>query len=324
MGLAGCTKSKSGWPAQRFFDVIEKGGLPYVVDLNACPQYVLHAAPKALLGRIRAVPFVPPPRVSDSVSPPGPGSMRWELNASSPRYGRLSRGVAPNSAWPSKDGSRLVALQRELHAHARQHLTVAAVARRVVESALGAGALQAWLLDKPRMGSGKINKLLSKSSSGEAMAAAAAANGTSSSRSTSERAATGRRPRVLMLSGGPLDAQATAIRDGLLSLGAHVDLHASSSSASMASMSGRRRNSNYALIVASLGTDGVDSQVAAALNALFLPERNSDKGSAARTQEHAPGAPVACVRGDDSPPPIWQLWVPSFCTLAFVRDMRLR
>ena len=33
---------------------------------------------------------------------------------------------------------------------------------------------------------------------------------------------------------------------------------------------------------------------------------------------------VACVRSDTYPPPVWQLWVPSFCSLAFVREMRLR
>ena len=32
---------------------------------------------------------------------------------------------------------------------------------------------------------------------------------------------------------------------------------------------------------------------------------------------------VACLRVDARPPPVWQLWVPPYCGLAFVREMRL-
>ena len=47
------------------------------------------------------------------------------------------------------------------------------------------------------------------------------------------------------------------------------------------------------------------------------------RNSAAAAMDAAPTR-VACVRADDSPPPVWRMWMPSFCSLGFVREMRLR
>ena len=76
----------------------------------------------------------------------------------------------------------------------------------------------------------------------------------------------------------------------------------------------------YSLIVAEIGVDGVDADVAKLLaqHAPSVQLRSNRKAKPSR------GAPlVACVHGDEAPPPLWRFWLPSFCSVAFVREMRL-
>ena len=80
----------------------------------------------------------------------------------------------------------------------------------------------------------------------------------------------------------------------------------------------------YSLVVAQLTTHGIDADLSAALQALLKPPRAKPKPGAT-VDNAAVGPPrVACVRGDEHPPLLWRMWVPSFCSLVFVRDLRLR
>ena len=33
---------------------------------------------------------------------------------------------------------------------------------------------------------------------------------------------------------------------------------------------------------------------------------------------------VACVRSDAHPPVVWRMWLPAFCSLGFVKELRLK
>ena len=80
----------------------------------------------------------------------------------------------------------------------------------------------------------------------------------------------------------------------------------------------------YALVVVQLSSDGVDTQLGALVGEVRKAEKQSAKGKAASGAPATPPTRVVCVRGDRSPPPVWRMWVPSFCSRAFVREMRLR
>ena len=53
VGVTGMRTAESGWDTLEHYEVIAAGGLPYLLELERCPQYSLHAMPKHLLARYR-------------------------------------------------------------------------------------------------------------------------------------------------------------------------------------------------------------------------------------------------------------------------------
>ena len=76
-----------------------------------------------------------------------------------------------------------------------------------------------------------------------------------------------------------------------------------------------------------------EEELSSALRQLLHPSNQRQKAVASGGVRGMPPPPpppevpkpphVACVRADDHPPPLWRLWVPSFCNLVFVREMRM-
>lgn len=416
VGYASCSSQTTS----RIYEVIAAGGLPYVANLDECPKFALHRAPpKTLLAKIRALPFLPvDPHVRTTMRPVQatrhPPSARegagatdanaWVLNASSPQYGQLLR------APPSRYEHAMTNLARELHVHARTHLTNAAVAREVVERTLGVATLHSW-----QEGRAPLRPYKGRTRTGaDAAGAAGRVDASMPDHNSSSRLARGGggdRPRVLVLSHGGLFAQTTSIRDGLSALGALVELvstsknrsqvsrwagsksgaksatrggakKSSSSSSSVrrgasgsgirhttkkaagpatrrvgskgetsdrggdgrrlldssiaASLASVHQSAPYALVVVQLGSaaeEEEEEELSSALRQLLHPSNQRQKAVASGGVRGMPPPPpppevpkpphVACVRADDHPPPLWRLWVPSFCNLVFVREMRL-
>lgn len=299
-----------------------------------CPKYALHAMPKDLLTRLRELPFVPPlqevrklmvPAESASKPSGASGFFGRTRNASSAGMARRAGGGSTSSAPVRLQGWRgdaeaertLATLQRQLQAHARQHLTTAAVARHVINRTLGADGLRA--LHRVRTTRG-----------GRAVRGGAV--------NASEAAARARAQglRVLLLSESPHDDQMTALHDGLAAIGAEVDARLPKGGRAKRSHGRRDRSSSttrasseneraqlvaahalapYALIIAQLSGDGLDEELAQLTGAL-----TSEGAQRARAERPVR---VACVHSAQRPRPTWQLWIPDFCTTAFVREMRL-
>ena len=266
--------------------------------------------------------------------------------------GRL-RYVAPR-------GLSVFGMQRELHVHARAHLTAAAVARRVLEQSLGRPTASASLRS-PRGGS-RHAKAEAKAGATTEAHARALAEAKPPSKPASAGGGNSPRLRVLLLPNSqarrpvdaPMSTQMSTLLDGLRSNGAQVEQLLSQPTASGRALSqppaarahGRKREGGggraggreakpigvaelaasharapYALVIAELGTDGVDDEVARTLAAVLgKPRRGGHAPSGALPTN---GTRVACVRSDARPPAVWQLWLPSFCTVGFVREMRL-
>ena len=127
-------------------------------------------------------------------------------------------------------------------------------------------------------------------------------------------------------------AQLSALRDGLRAVGAAVDsprealpgakrarradaaTERAPARASHDETDPSHLHAPYSLVVALLSDDGHDAELSRTIRGVLGASRSSR--SANRTL-------VACVRGDARPPPVWQLWLPPFCDLAFVREMRM-
>ena len=277
------------------------------------------------MARIRELPFVPAPAtVAQAIA----GSVNFNSTA---KAGTRRRGELRYAA-PQKSPA-LVLLQKELHAFARAHLTTTAVARHVVGQSLGAEAAGAMFHSHrggPRHGRGDAEALAK---------AGATAHG-------AIRASL----RVLLIAAvdGGFGVQIGTIHDGLRALGAEVEVLAADgakgerphgrhdahgggavaggprrahgrnkpvagrqgvSTLSLDDVVGSQSRAPYSLIVVELGTDGVDEELSKVVASL-LP------------RAHASNTRVACVRSDSQPPPVWRLWVPKFCNVAFVREMR--
>jgi hypothetical protein len=336
VAIAGCTSS-SGLHSESIYDVIAAGGLPFVIDLPECPKYTLHAVLRPLLARIHGLAFLQKPAAALSKRVHivnGPQTVQYVVPSRSEEH-------------------HLASLARELHLHARATLAYEAIAKHVVNMSLGTEALRS-LRPHPssfmqRRGRRGANKTSATPSTPPAFGSS---RGVGSDRSTE------RRLRVLILAQQSLDMQTFTIRKGLGSLGAevHSPFDKSAGDSQWTARMRQRREKDaasvgmpsvaaltaksmpkverveelvasharapYSLVIVQLGDDGLYAELAAIIAAL----QPRPKGTGTGTGRAAPNTKttrVACVRGDDSPPPVWRMWVPQFCHLVFVRDMRL-
>ena len=280
LGAAGCTRQKSGFDPKTINDVIRMGGLPFVIDLDSCPHYALHGLPRGLLAHIRSMAtkfHIPVLRMSPEM-----------MHAPAP------------SGNPNLANKQMAELHRTLWSHARAHRSHAAVAREVLEKALGR-ATPSSLQHAPLSSARKLGRphQVPRGPRSKNITAALVASGL----------------QVLLVNkAGSLDVQMQSLRDGFVALGARVITTESSETSGSST-------EPYGLVVAQVSSGGVDAVVAKQLqhHAPTVQLRSNRKARPASR-----GAPVvACVLSDEAPPPLWRMWLPPFCSMGFVHDMRL-
>ena len=211
------SSAHTGWDHPLYYDIITTGGLPYVLDLEICPQYSLHAMPKSLLAQVRESPLLPAAadvrRIHARAITTGPTATNESLPAHAlPKESYKDRrsgstGTAVRLSLRSgtaAETQQLVRLQRELYAHAAQHLTTAASARRLAERMLGEQQLDSF---RPLRG-GWRPRAVQAGGGGLYAAVAGGANA-----STARRAALASpKLRVLQLLAGSPSVQMTMLR----------------------------------------------------------------------------------------------------------------
>ena len=71
-----------------------------------------------------------------------------------------------------------------------------------------------------------------------------------------------------------------------------------------------------------LSADGVDEALGRAIAAVVgRPLQGGARAGGGGAQN---ATRVACVRSDAHPPVVWRMWLPAFCSLGFVKELRLK
>lgn len=346
----------TGWDSPRHYDILAAGGLPYVVDLDICPRYSLHALPKALLERVRSLPHLPPAaRIrADAVA-----SMNVALasNGTAPRSPRRAARGLPGAAagrasslrlrwWAGEQPTadelhELEAVRARLLWHAREHVTSVARARFILSRTLGTEALAEPLQQLlRRQGANGTHNGGGRSSSSSSTTTSKSSRSSSKSKSGVRSADGGsgdgmragsdpKGPRVLMLTvGSTHDPQLTMLHAGLQSLGVTVDERRDRRPTRHRPRSQRERTAAAAEL--SKQRQRLAANHASLPYHLIVVQLHGDS-----TDEYHGGLVgglvprgterprVACICTEARPRVVWQVWAPTFCDRVFVRDMRL-
>ena len=209
---------------------------------ESCPIYSLHAMPKELLERVRRLPAMPPANEvhaiartvlageAHDVGPMAAGLRNTSTGSTSLR----PSGSAPFSVSVPEElrlklrhdrsgaeqDAALLAVQRDLYAYARGHLTTSAVARDLVDRMFGSAAI-----DHFRATARTAHRAASRAGA-VGSAEQGAQRGRDVARNGSSTEASGRRMRVLFLTAGAHDTQARlAPRASHLGRTSHLSRH---------------------------------------------------------------------------------------------------
>ena len=206
----------TGWDHPLYYDIITTGGLPYVLDLEICPRTPCMPCRSHCLRRYasrRCCQPRPTFVASTRAITTGPTATNESLPAHAlPKESykdRRSGSTGTEVRLSLRSGTaaetqQLVRLQRELYAHAAQHLTTAASARRLAERMLGEQQLDSF---RPLRG-GWRPRAVQAGGGGLYAAVAGGANA-----STARRAALASpKLRVLQLLAGSPSVQMTMLR----------------------------------------------------------------------------------------------------------------
>ncbi|KAL1520067.1 hypothetical protein AB1Y20_023542 [Prymnesium parvum] len=288
-----------GWDVIAHYEILASGSLPYFLALDRCPAYTLLGLPKALLRAVAHLPHLPNraaiaravAREHDAAAADVLLLLRRAANGTRALALRVRRGAAELVHAYEQ-------LQRRLREYTFEHLTTAALVRRMLAAAAGVSRVES------------------------ARVARAPGGGNASA--------------VLLLTPSPYGVQAAAVHHGLASLGSEVhslpdmaELYRPGGGKAAAaapregsifvhSLPPRRhkprsrkeivsllRTQAYRLVLVFLGSEA-DDEAHDALLARYDRER------------------IVCVNSGNQLPAVWKIWAPRFCSSLMVREMHLR
>ncbi len=358
-GIAWRDLDGGAWDTPRVYEILAGGALPYIIDLDRCPTYALHALPKAQLLRAARLPGMPSRAdvrravLSDATAVLAlrdatltaqlfrNGTARTERDvrhrgaATAASIPAAVRSLNFSEGYEHMNAKAYDSLRLEVYSAVRDRLTSRAVAQELATSVLGPSAFSASrspvasrLAAKSQRAATLATTRAGNSSVPTNRADAGNASGLSGPGSGGDGSTAGPL-RVLILADGSADPQLANLQRGMLSLGASVWLlrelprqRAVSRAAGGRAGRGREGSRLARREAAAIASLAPGAKQPAELVIAHIGSGSSSERMAMLLR-HVEKRRIVCLRTDAAPPPVWAMWAPSFCGALRVREMKL-